>query len=181
MSIESTQSSTSLASSGGSSSTTNEFLHPYATVAVKSLVPITLENTLNASEGSCRMPIAYKSPLLQNVQERCSKFDDTMKSQVHCAMGNLAILKSIMEVNGEEWLTSHHQCWIVDPCMKRLPNRGNYVFSDQTLETIGHILVFPGIPAGEKYFNQLSKPWCQLSMRRKRHCRLTGATIQEFT
>jgi hypothetical protein len=29
-------------------------------------------------EGSCRMPIAYKSPLLQNVQERCSKFDDTM-------------------------------------------------------------------------------------------------------
>jgi hypothetical protein len=24
------------------------------------------------------MPIAYKSPLLQNVQERCSKFDDTM-------------------------------------------------------------------------------------------------------
>uniref|UniRef100_A0A0D3ETP3 Uncharacterized protein n=1 Tax=Oryza barthii TaxID=65489 RepID=A0A0D3ETP3_9ORYZ len=79
------------------------------------------------------MPIAYKSPLLQNVQERCSKFDDTMISQVHCAMGNLAILKSIMEVNGE------------------------------------------------KYFNQLSKPWCQLSMRRKRHCRLTGATIQEFT
>uniref|UniRef100_A0A0E0FSQ9 Uncharacterized protein n=1 Tax=Oryza nivara TaxID=4536 RepID=A0A0E0FSQ9_ORYNI len=46
------------------------------------------------------------------------------------------------------WLTSHHQCWIADPCMKRLPNRGNYVFSDQTLETIGHILVFPGIPAG---------------------------------
>ncbi|XP_015642384.1 uncharacterized protein [Oryza sativa Japonica Group] len=46
MSTESTQSSTSSASSGfSSSSTTSEFLHPYATVAIKSHVPITLENT----------------------------------------------------------------------------------------------------------------------------------------
>jgi hypothetical protein len=46
MSTESTQSSTSSGSSGVSSaSTTSEFLHPYATVAVKSHFPITLENT----------------------------------------------------------------------------------------------------------------------------------------
>uniref|UniRef100_J3L3S3 Uncharacterized protein n=1 Tax=Oryza brachyantha TaxID=4533 RepID=J3L3S3_ORYBR len=32
-----------------------------------------------------------------------------------------------------------------ESCEKRLPNQGNYVFCDQTSETIGHILVLPRI------------------------------------